>query len=304
MPRAARMKEPAAIYHIMSRSITEFDLFPHNTDKEYFLDLLLRCREKFHCKVYGYCLMSNHYHLIIDTCGYDVSQFMKSLNQSYVRYINSKYNRRGHLFADRFNSKIIDSDGYLFTVSAYVHNNCKDIPGYRGREHEYRYSSMGIYTGRMKDKRNLVDTEFILKCINESSKVSARRVYAQMVMQRRNIDAKKLKEYMEEFREEQYEYRSYREVIVREKKPEEVIRVIMDRYGMGETTQIMRRWKRRTMEARRVVAYALTVYCGLKICEVCRHMYNITASCCTKLVDEGFDIVSRNSEIKRLLLAA
>lgn len=122
MPRAPRMKDPAAVYHAMSRSITEFDLFPDNSDKESFLDLLQKYKEKYHCKVYGYCLMSNHYHLHIDTCGFDISKFMKGLNQSYVKYINRKYQRRGHLLADRFNSKIVDTAEYNLTVSAYIHN--------------------------------------------------------------------------------------------------------------------------------------------------------------------------------------
>ena len=123
MPRYARVKEPTAIYHIMSHSITEFDLFPDNSDKEKFLDLLQECLDKFHCKVYGYCLMTNHYHLILDTCGYDISDFMKVLNQRYALYIKRIYKRKGHLLADRFTSKIIDTDQYLMTLSAYIHNN-------------------------------------------------------------------------------------------------------------------------------------------------------------------------------------
>ena len=56
MPRAARKKETEAIYHVMSHSITEFDLYPDNSDKEYFLDLMQKYKEKHHCKIYGYCL--------------------------------------------------------------------------------------------------------------------------------------------------------------------------------------------------------------------------------------------------------
>ena len=143
MSRAGRIKEPSAIYHVMSRSITEFDLFKDDSDKERFLDILNKYKEKLHSKVYGFCLMTNHYHIILDTCGYDISEFMKRLNLSYVNYIKYKYKRRGHLMADRFSSKIIDSDEYLLTVSAYVHNNCKDIPDYNGREFDYPYSSIG-----------------------------------------------------------------------------------------------------------------------------------------------------------------
>ena len=207
MPRAARMKEATAIYHAMSRSITEFNLFPDDSDKDCFLDLLKRYTEKFQCKVYGFCIMSNHYHLIVDTCGYDISKFMKCLNQTYVKFINKKYNRRGHLLADRFNSKIIDTNEYLLTVSAYVHNNAKDLPEYNGKEFEYPYSSMGIYMGKRKDKRGLVNTDFILGCVNESDKSKAIKAYAEMVIEKRDMGInRKLSEYLEAFKKEQYIY--------------------------------------------------------------------------------------------------
>ena len=121
MPKGPRKKDPEAIYHIMSHSIAEFDLFPDITDKEYFLDLLQKYNTKYDCKIYGYCLMSNHYHIILDTCGFDISKYMKSLNQSYVRYINKTYKRKGHLLAERFKSKIIDN-GRVFIDSFGVYS--------------------------------------------------------------------------------------------------------------------------------------------------------------------------------------
>ena len=91
MSRAARIKNPDGIYHVMARSIPEFDLFPSDEDKSHFLDLLQLCKEKYHCSIYAYCLMTNHYHLTIATNGYDISEFMKSLNLRYVKYINKVY---------------------------------------------------------------------------------------------------------------------------------------------------------------------------------------------------------------------
>jgi REP element-mobilizing transposase RayT len=303
MPRAARIKDPTAVYHTMSRSISEFDLFPDNSDKECFLDLIKKYKEKFHCKIYGYCLMSSHYHLIIDTCGYDISKFMKSLNQSYVKYVNKKYNRRGHLLTERFNSKIIDTTEYMLTVSAYVHNNPKDLEGYSGKEFEYPYSSMGIYIGKQRDKRNLVDTEFVLGCVNENDRNRAIKAYTEMVIERRDIGInKKLIEYLEEFRKEQLEYKPYREVKIRDKKPEEVIKIIAEKLGIENMSEIMHRWKRGTMEFRRVAAYALSTFCGMGIKEVSRYMYNISASCCARLSDEGFEAMCNNDEIRSLLL--
>jgi putative transposase len=221
---------------------------------------------------------------------------MKSLNQTYVKFINKKYKRRGHPLADRFNSKIIDTNEYLHTVSAYVHNNAKDLPEYNGKEFEYPYSSMGIYMGKHKDKRDL-------GCVNESDKSKAIRAYTKMVIEKRDVGInRKLREYLDAFKKEQYEYKSYREVILRDKKPEEVIKTIAKEFGINDITELNHRWKRNTMEFRQVVAYTLTVYCGLKIVEVCKYMHNITASCCGKLVNRGFELFSKKSEIKLILI--
>jgi putative transposase len=303
MPRCARIKDPLAIYHVTSRSITEFDLFPDNTDKEKFLDLLQHNAEKNHCKVYGYCLMTNHYHIILDTCGYDISAFMRVLNQRYARHINDTYNRKGHLFGDRFNSKIIDTEKYLLTVSAYVHNNPKDIMGYNGREFEYPYSSMGIYLGKIKDRRNLIDTTFILGCIEEDNKDKAIRAYADMVIEKRDTGINtKLKQYLAKFRSEQYEYKPYRQILLRDKKPEEIIKLIAEKFGITDTSQMMFRWKRKTMGFRSVLAYTLNVFCGLNITEVCKYMKNITTSCCARLRDKGFEIIQLDHEMKSIIL--
>ena len=303
MTRAARIKEPTAIYHIMSHSITEFDLFPNNADKEYFLDLMQKYNAKHNCKTYGYCLMTNHYHLIIDTCGYDISKYMKSLNQSHVRYINKTYKRKGHLLAERFKSKIIDSDEYMMTVSAYIHNNPKDLPGYNGKEFEYPYSSMGIYLGKVKDKRNLVDTDYILGYISENDRKKAVKAYAEMVIERRDIGInKKLREYLDEFNKEQYEYISHRRIILRDKKPEEVIKLISEKLGIEDISILMHRWKRNAMEFRQVTAYVLNNFCGLSINEITKLMYNISNSCCAKLSNKGYEAFRNNSSLKECFI--
>ena len=301
MPRSARRKHSTAIYHAMCRSISEFTLFQNDDDKEYFLNLLQRYKEKFKCKIYAYCLMDNHYHIHLDTCGFDISKFMQVVNLAYVRYINIKYKRRGPLFADRFNSKIITDDRYNLTVSAYIHNNAKDLPGYEGKEYQYPYSSMGIYLGTRKDYRNLVDTDFVLKRIDEADRKKAVTSYSDLVSQKRDfgIDSK-LKAYLEEFNNEKYTYKSYRESILRDKKPEEVINFIAQKFGVS--ADMMGKWKRNTTGFRSAVAYALTTYCGLGYVDVCRRMHNITASCCARLSRKGFELFGSSDIFKEMLL--
>lgn len=303
LARAARKKEPAAIFHVMSRSISEFDLFPEDSDKEFFLDLLKSLKEKYFCKIYCYCLMSNHYHIVINPCGFDISKFMKSLNQRYVRYINNKYERRGHLLAERFNSKIIKDDEYMLTVSAYIHNNPKDIPEYNGREYDYPYSSMGIYLYKQRDKRDLVDTTFLYRYINGANKNEKARKYEEMVVELRDEGSKiKLREYLIAFVKEQHEYKPHKHVILRDKKPDEIVKIIAQKLGFESTEGLLNRWRRKTMEFRRIVAYVLNTFCGMGINKIAKFMHNITASCCSKLVEQGWQIMQENKQMRAFIL--
>jgi putative transposase len=126
MPRIARAKSHESIYHIMCRSISEFNLFRDDDDKNHYLDLLKRYCSRFHCSVFAYCLMDTHLHLHLDPQGFDVSRFMHGVNLSYAVYYNLKHKRHGHVFQGRFESKVTASDKYNLAVSAYIHNNAKD----------------------------------------------------------------------------------------------------------------------------------------------------------------------------------
>ena len=177
------------------------------------------------------------------------------------------------------------------------------MPGYEGKEHQYQYSSMGIYLGTMKDRRNLVDTDFMLGSIDERDRKKAAIAYAELVKQRLDVGIDmKLRAYLEEFTREQYEYKPYREVVVRDKKPEEVIRFIAKKFGIASTEKMMQRWRRSMLGFRSAVAYALTTYCGLGYLDVCKIMDNITASCCSRLSRKGFENFWDNDIFKEMLL--
>ena len=126
-----------------------------------------------------------------------------------------------------------------------------------------------------------------------------------MVVEKRDIGInKKLRQYLEEFNKEQLEYRPGRNILLRDKNPGEVIKLIGVELGIEDEDSIMIRWKRGTMEFRRLAAYALTTYCGLGVKEAGKHMNNITASCCARLSDQGFERMKGKERIKALLLGA
>ena len=131
MPRTARIKTVGGMYHIMVRGCSETPLFKNDGDKDAYLKIIKKYQNMYHFKVYAYCLMTTHAHFIIDAIGSDISHIMHSINLSYAIFFNRQYNRHGHVFQDRFKSKLITSDKHLLTLSAYIHSNPKDIIKYK-----------------------------------------------------------------------------------------------------------------------------------------------------------------------------
>ena len=144
----------------MLRGINKQLIFEDATDYEYFLKILQECKELCNFKIYAYCLMGNHVHLLLQVQENNLEEIFKRLAGRYVYYYNLKYQRVGHLFQDRFKSEPVEDDTYLTTVLRYIHQNpvkaklCKNVE-------EYRYSSIEGYLCN----NELVDTDFIFSIL-------------------------------------------------------------------------------------------------------------------------------------------
>jgi REP element-mobilizing transposase RayT len=136
MPRQARKKSESGIYHIMLRGINQQQIFEDAEDYEKFLEILRDCKAICKFKLYAYCLMGNHVHLLLKEGSESLEQVFKRLCGRFVYWYNVKYQRVGHLFQDRFKSEPVDSDEYFITVLRYIHQNptkaglCKLVEDY------------------------------------------------------------------------------------------------------------------------------------------------------------------------------
>ncbi|NMB97133.1 MAG: hypothetical protein GYA02_11075 [Clostridiaceae bacterium] len=303
MPRTARKKSSEYMYHIMSRSISEIDLFKCDEDKAYYLKLLKKYKDKYHCKIYAYVLMDNHAHIFIDPCGYDISLFMRCLSNAYVAYFNKKYKRHGHLYQGRFASSIVDNDTYSLTLSAYIHNNPKDLPGYVYKEEEYQYSSYGIYTGYREDTEEIIDTEFILSNFS-SDKETAQKKYKAFT------ESMKEKGIMKEMDDSilgaysENEYISGKSYIVREREPKVVINKIsklLDEELSELELSLRRKHSRRTSKIRAFIAYVLRVLCGHTYQKICKYIGNMSISGISYLTNKGFALIKENKLYRNLM---
>ena len=297
MPRAARKKSSEAMYHVMSRSISEVDLFQCDEDKDYYLSLLKRYKEKFHCKIYSYVLMSNHVHIYINPCGFDISTFMRCLNNAYVSYFNRKYDRHGHLFQGRFASTIVDNDTYSLTLSAYIHNNAKDLPGYAGKEEYYRYSSYGVYTGCRKDTDGIVDTDFILSHFGRDKNTAQQRYkeFTESMKETgimKEVDDSITKAYTENV------YISEKQYIVRNKTPEELIYKISNLLERKAVDELRAKYSREASKIRAFMAYVMRTICGYTYRSLCEYIGNMSMSGVSRLAKEGFRLIKEDSRYR------
>jgi len=123
MARPLRVEFPGAFYHVINRGNAGEAIFRSNRDREKFLEYLGTTVERFGIKVHTYCLMTNHYHFLIETPEANLSRAVQWLNVSYAAYFNRRRQRRGHLFQGRFKSILVDADTYLKHLSRYIHLN-------------------------------------------------------------------------------------------------------------------------------------------------------------------------------------
>ncbi len=120
MSRPLRIEFPNALYHVTARGDRREDIFEDDEDRNLFLETLGEVITQFNWVCYAWCLMDNHYHLLIQTPDGNLSKGMRQLNGVYTQASNRRHKRVGHLFQGRFKAILVDGDAYLLELSRYV----------------------------------------------------------------------------------------------------------------------------------------------------------------------------------------
>jgi REP-associated tyrosine transposase len=147
MTRPLRIEYPGAVYHLTSRGNEKKNVFSDDGDREAFLRILARVNDRYHWICHAYCLMDNHYHLLIETPEGNLSLGMRQLNGVYTQAFNKRYNRTGHLFQGRYKAILIQKDSHLLEVCRYVVLNplrARRVENPR----DWKWSSYGATSGR------------------------------------------------------------------------------------------------------------------------------------------------------------
>ena len=176
MPRKKRIWYPEATYHVMSRGNRRSAIFQNYIDYVDFLEYMFRVKEKNSFRVYAICLMTNHFHVCLQTLDTELWKIMQKVLSVYAEEFNHRYSFTGHLFEGRYTAQLIEDERYFLEVSRYIHLNPVKARMVR-TPLDYEYSSYGEYVNddhdNMSDKKEtscrrliseLVETSRVLSC--------------------------------------------------------------------------------------------------------------------------------------------
>ena len=163
MPREARIDYPGALHHVIGRGIERSKIFEEDTDKEKFLLRLKLLLDKSGMQCYAWCIMDNHFHLLLLTGKTPLSEFMRKLLTGYAVNYNKEHKRIGHLFQNRYKSILCDRDEYLLPLIRYIHLNpvrvkkveINKLPGYKWTSHKEMIN-------KQKKEDKLIEAEEVL----------------------------------------------------------------------------------------------------------------------------------------------
>ncbi len=146
MPYRKTLFVEKCYYHVFTRGNEKRVIFTCERDYYHFMDKFKEALDRYAVDVICYCLMSNHFHLVLKEKGQrGISRLMHDLSLSYAKYFNIKYGRTGYLYENRFKAKFIDTNSYLVLLSKYIHLNPAVMVKSIGELENYPWSSYAEY---------------------------------------------------------------------------------------------------------------------------------------------------------------
>lgn len=156
--RRERITYIGAYHHVMNRGYGGNDIFSGNKHKSHFLDYLEESAKRMKIRIFAYCILDNHYHLVLENSSGRMSDFLKLLNGQYGMYYRKMEGGHGYVFQSRFKSTIIEDDGYLIKSIEYLLQNPVRA-GIVYRAEDYTWSSVRYYFSSQKSE--IIDAEYV-----------------------------------------------------------------------------------------------------------------------------------------------
>lgn len=180
MARPLRIEFAGALYHVTARGNAQADIYADDADRQQFLSLLQNTVDRLDWYCHAYCLMDNHYHLLIETNSPTLSKGMKFLNGTYTQYYNRQHKRVGHVFQGRFKAILVQKDSYLLELARYIALNPVRAHMVRSAK-DWPWSSYRATAGYEENVACLT-TDWVLAGFAKTQKVAQQR-YRDFVQQ-------------------------------------------------------------------------------------------------------------------------
>ena len=169
MARPLRIQYPDAVYHVTCRGNEKQNIYRDDADRSRFLQLLNQSVNIYTVKLHSYVLMTNHFHLLVETPLGNLSEFMRHFNIAYIGYFNRRHKRVGHLYQGRYKSILVEKESYLSILSRYIHLNPIRTKRLAKSTHKekldellrYPWSSLSGYLDKLK-RETMIDYTLVL----------------------------------------------------------------------------------------------------------------------------------------------
>jgi REP-associated tyrosine transposase len=170
MPRHPRVHAEGLLYHVMARGNDGQNIFLRESDYQAFIEALRTVRQRYPFSLYGYALMPNHFHLLLEVHRFPTARILQSLLTGYARRFNKLHHRRGHLFEGRYKAIVCDRDSYLLELVRYIHLNPVRASLVK-RPGKWQWSGHCEYLG--KEKRGLIDSGPVMEQLKTAATYEA-----------------------------------------------------------------------------------------------------------------------------------
>ena len=172
MARPLRIEYEGAVYHVTSRGNARQGIFLDDDDRTGFLEILGRVVERYSWICHAYCLMTNHYHLLIETPNANLSRGMRQLNGVYTQAFNRRHERTGHVLQGRFKSILVEKESHLLELARYIVRNPVRAKMVRSPR-DWRWSSYRATAGQ-SEPPGFLTTGWILSQFHQDLEHAAR----------------------------------------------------------------------------------------------------------------------------------
>ena len=298
MSRPLRIEYPSAWYHVMNRGRRREEIFRIPEDYEVFIGLLKETAELLNLQVAAYCLMPNHYHLLLHTPDGNISRCMRHINSVYTQRFNRAHKEDGQLFRGRYKAVVVSNDSYLLEVLRYIHRNPVRAELVQDAG-DFLWSSHRAYRSRAQ-KWNWLYKDFVLAMFSEKESL-ARKTYTEFISKQESEEIEKFyskknlpsilgdEDFKDWIKDKFRGLRFHKEI------PEsrslaldsaKIRKIVCDVYGIEE--EVLQQSRRgRENEARDVAIYLQRKYCGQTLAELGKDYgipnYSTVSSACERV---------------------